>query len=232
MASFPNGSLIKGSGPAIFLITSGQRCLIPNPQTFDIDGYSWAAVQTIPDSEVATIPVGPDVPAYTTFIYPGPDDSAVVRDGVRYGSWHSSGGGHYVFARAEMNLQTGKVNGTTITQNYVELAGYHSGTSILCWDVNQIAVNSGAAATVIRGYADAKGFGTDPNFKILPWEIDVPVDVASRTIKFTLQISDNPDSLKQIMDHSVGAVISQLTPLVTAIGGLFAGKASTQKTSN
>jgi len=228
MATFPDGSLLKGSGPAIFVVKSGQRCWIPNPRTFEIDGYSWAAVLTIPDAQLNAIPIGPDIPAYTTFIYPGSDDQATVYDGVRYGLWHS-GGGHYVYGRAEMNLQTGKVNGTTVTLNNVEFAGYHSGTSILCYDVNEIAINAGAAAMVIRGYADAKGISSQPNVKILPWEIDVPVDVAAKTRRFTLQISDNPDSLKQIMDKSLGSVISQLTPLVTAIGGLFTGKPSSQK---
>jgi hypothetical protein len=226
MAAFPDGSLIKGSGPAIYVMKVGQRCLIPNPQTFDIDGYSWAAVLQIPDAQLSAIPVGPDVPAYTTFIYPGPGDQSVLRDGVPYGSWHSGGGGHYVYGRAEMNLQTGKVNGTLITLNNVEFAGYHSGTSVLCYDINEIAINAGDAARVVRGYADAKGISADPNVKILPWEIDIPVDVASRTRKFTLQITDNPDGLKQIMDKSLGSVISQVTPLVVAIGAVFGGKAT------
>ena len=61
--SFPDGTLLKASGPEVDMIQGQQRRDIPDPQTFNYMGLNWGAVQTISDADWATIPVGPPFPS-------------------------------------------------------------------------------------------------------------------------------------------------------------------------
>ncbi|NKB17869.1 MAG: hypothetical protein HC770_06975 [Pseudanabaena sp. CRU_2_10] len=61
---FKDGTLLKGSRAAIYVISSGRRRLIPNGQTFDALGYRWENVQQISDSQLESIPEMPPLPSY------------------------------------------------------------------------------------------------------------------------------------------------------------------------
>jgi hypothetical protein len=61
---FKDGTLLKGSGTAIYVISSGRRRLIPNGQTFDALGYRWESVQQISDRQLESIPEMPPLPSY------------------------------------------------------------------------------------------------------------------------------------------------------------------------
>lgn len=60
---YPEASLVKGSGPPVYIIVRGQRRWIPDSQTFDALGLNWGAIMQVPDSELESIPRGPDYPS-------------------------------------------------------------------------------------------------------------------------------------------------------------------------
>jgi hypothetical protein len=62
--AFKDGTLLKGSRQAIYVISSGRRRLIPNGQTFDALGYRWKNVQQISDSQLESIPEMPPLPSF------------------------------------------------------------------------------------------------------------------------------------------------------------------------
>lgn len=227
--TYPDGTLLKSSDqPPVWLIQGGQKHWIPSPDIFNADGFSWSAILVVSDAEIASIPQGPDVPLYTTWITPGPEDVVfpgqspsppVQYGGFAYKRWMSGGGGHLIYGRAQFVTQTGVISGETVTINAVMFAGYHSGTSAIITNSNGIAVYT---SDVFRVGVNARGFGPD---QIVPtaWSFNVPMDLADQAAGFAIMLSDSPDNLKQILDKSLGALIQDLVPLVSAIGGLFGG---------
>jgi len=59
---FPDGTLIKGSGPDIYLIENGVRRLIPNMETFNAMGFNWNNLTILDDQRLGNIPMGIPVP--------------------------------------------------------------------------------------------------------------------------------------------------------------------------
>ena len=58
MATYPDGTLLKASGPEVARMEGGQRRWIPDPPTFNCMGLNWGAIQTISDTEWNQIPKG------------------------------------------------------------------------------------------------------------------------------------------------------------------------------
>jgi hypothetical protein len=56
-------TVLRGSGPEIFLVVEGRRRWIPNQTTFDVLGLDGQSVKTIPDEELNSIPRGADYPS-------------------------------------------------------------------------------------------------------------------------------------------------------------------------
>lgn len=56
-----DGTLLKGSGPAIYRMQDCQRRWITSPEVFNSLGLDWAAIQTISDRELDAIPRGSDL---------------------------------------------------------------------------------------------------------------------------------------------------------------------------
>src|SRR5690242_3569143 len=114
--TYADGTLLRSNDqPQVWLIQGGQRHWIPSPDIFNADGFSWSAILVVSDAEINAIPQGYDVPLYTTWITPGPNDPALPGDqqptetinGILYKRWRSSGGGHTVYSRASYVTQTG-----------------------------------------------------------------------------------------------------------------------------
>jgi hypothetical protein len=63
MATFPDETLLKASGPEIDRIEGGARRWIPDPPTFNCMGLNWGAVKTISDTEWGRIPKGAPYPS-------------------------------------------------------------------------------------------------------------------------------------------------------------------------
>lgn len=59
MAAYPDGTLLKASGPEIDVISGGVRRWIPDPTTFTAMGLNWNNVVTIADGDWSAIPSGP-----------------------------------------------------------------------------------------------------------------------------------------------------------------------------
>lgn len=58
----PDGALLKGSGPDIYLIEAGKRRHVPDPSTFNAMGLDWSEVKTIPDAQLELVPLGEELP--------------------------------------------------------------------------------------------------------------------------------------------------------------------------
>lgn len=65
MAAYPDGTLLKASGPEIDVMSGGVRRWVPDPTTFTAMGLSWNKVVTIADGEWSAIPSGPPYPSRT-----------------------------------------------------------------------------------------------------------------------------------------------------------------------
>jgi hypothetical protein len=62
------GSLVKGATPEVYLVTGGERRLIPDQPTLEAYGFSQAAISTIPGDLLERIPLGAPYPAAVTDI--------------------------------------------------------------------------------------------------------------------------------------------------------------------
>lgn len=60
--NYPDGTLIKGSGPAVYVMRGGLKRLIPNATTLEASGFSWASVITVSDATLAAVPTGNALP--------------------------------------------------------------------------------------------------------------------------------------------------------------------------
>lgn len=61
-AQFPDGTLIRGTGPEIDRMENGTRRWIPDPTTFQCMGLNYGDVHNIPQSQFLAIPQGPAYP--------------------------------------------------------------------------------------------------------------------------------------------------------------------------
>lgn len=79
-SQYPDGTLIRGNGPPVYLIEKGIRRWIPNPQIFTSLGLNWQNIIKVSDKTLNRIKNGEDIPpAYNslgrrpqTFILSGP----------------------------------------------------------------------------------------------------------------------------------------------------------------
>jgi hypothetical protein len=84
---YPDGTLLYGPpDPKIYVIQGGARHWIPNPQTFNADGYNWASVQTIDQATLDSIALGaPITPVDGSLLVAPPDPKVfVMRGGTRH----------------------------------------------------------------------------------------------------------------------------------------------------
>ena len=63
MTTYPDGTLLRASGPEVDRMDGGQRRWIPDPSTFNCMKLDWGAIQTISDSEWNQIPQGVAYPS-------------------------------------------------------------------------------------------------------------------------------------------------------------------------
>lgn len=57
-AQIADGTLIKGSADAVYIIVNGKACWVSSQNIFNLLGLDWKNVKTIPDSELKNIPRG------------------------------------------------------------------------------------------------------------------------------------------------------------------------------
>jgi len=59
---FADGTLIKGSGPDIYLIQNGVKRLIPDTETFNAMGFNWNSIINVDDQKLGSVPMGIPIP--------------------------------------------------------------------------------------------------------------------------------------------------------------------------
>ena len=57
----PTGSLIQGSGDPVYVMQDGLKRHVPSREAFSDCGYLWGNINLIPDSSLASIPMGDDL---------------------------------------------------------------------------------------------------------------------------------------------------------------------------
>lgn len=84
--TYPDGTLLKASGPQVDMMQNHQRRWIPDPATFNYMGLDWNAIQTIPDAQWATIPAGPQFPSRAdgTLLQGSQPNVYVMQNGQRH----------------------------------------------------------------------------------------------------------------------------------------------------
>ncbi len=73
----PKVDLIKGSGPEVYLLESGIRHWIPNPEVFNFFNYDWNNIKTYSDSVIRKYPQSDDWDKYEDY----PDGSLLRGSG-------------------------------------------------------------------------------------------------------------------------------------------------------
>lgn len=56
--AWSDGTLVKGSSPAVFVMEDGLRRVIPSAEQFDALGFDWGAIMTVPDIQLEGVPTG------------------------------------------------------------------------------------------------------------------------------------------------------------------------------
>src|SRR5215510_12406011 len=85
--------------PAVYVMIGGKRHHVPDPQTFEAEGYDWSNIHWISLEELNNVPLGDPVPHVTRFI-------------IDTGDQHL-GRNHYMHTKCGIDLTTGEVAGTT-----------------------------------------------------------------------------------------------------------------------
>src|SRR5215831_8589023 len=99
-ATAPDGTLLAAVGdPAVYVMIGGKRHHVPDPQTFEAEGYDWSNIHWISLEELNNVPLGDPVPHVTRFI-------------IDTGDQHL-GRNHYMHTKCGIDLTTGEVAGTT-----------------------------------------------------------------------------------------------------------------------
>lgn len=87
ISNFPSGALIAGSGPKVYLVSSGLKRWIPNGQTFEANGFSWGKIMHVEDSVLDALPDGNDLPSVLAggnlIASPGRPEVYVMESGKR-----------------------------------------------------------------------------------------------------------------------------------------------------
>lgn len=58
---YPDGSLLKGKGPKVYLLEAGKKRWIPNPYIFNSKGFQWKDIIKVDDYTLRTISQGTDI---------------------------------------------------------------------------------------------------------------------------------------------------------------------------
>ena len=83
--SYPEGSLIKGLGPEVYLIELGKRRWIPNPNIFNKYGFDWSKIITLDDKGLNKIKKSNNLKYSESRKYPstvilkGPEQGEVIQ---------------------------------------------------------------------------------------------------------------------------------------------------------
>lgn len=81
---YPEGTLLRGAGPEVYLIESGKRRWFPSPAVFEGNNFGWRYIYEVDEEELEKIPQGDSVSLAETNRYPetfileGPAEGAIL----------------------------------------------------------------------------------------------------------------------------------------------------------
>jgi hypothetical protein len=149
--------------PAVYVMQSGQRRLIPDPATFNALGYNWSAIQSVLDSDLDAIPLGPQIPegggVHPAFPIVASQDNQF------------SGSGGYMHTDATI-YASGLMNAVTHTWEVTDLRGFKGAVAVALLDQAQNKI--WCSATQHFG-VDGRWIGTSDRFD--NWSDTVPTDI-------------------------------------------------------
>ncbi len=79
---YPNGSLLKGSGPEVYLIELGEKRWIPSPAVFNKNNFGWKYILKVDDEDLDDYDTGNNV----TFNEPNRYPDTIILEGPENGT--------------------------------------------------------------------------------------------------------------------------------------------------
>jgi hypothetical protein len=156
--------LIADPDDAVFVMQDGQRRWVPDPATFDHNGYDWDEIQHISTIEMNAIPRIADIPRWM----PTP---SVTRYEAHTGP-QFLGAGHYMDTSVQLLVATGQITGTTRTSTVTWFGGFHGGAYVILSDINDYPVANGQSPLWRYGVA-GRWIGRSDRTDAFTWFIDV-----------------------------------------------------------
>ena len=196
----PDGTLVAGSGPEIYVIIGGTRRWVPDPQTFEAKGYKWDAVEQISDVELNAIPVG------------------IVIQPVRRIEAQADtdlGAGHFMSTGAAIDSQSGVLKATTRTRSVTWFGGFTGGVIIIFGDATGVAIGSTKMQTF---GVDGTMIGTSDRTEY--WTEAIDQNVAAHATNLTIVHAWAPKvSMKEIVDQGikVGTLVVEIVRAIAAL---------------
>ena len=80
-SKYPDGTLLKGSGPEVYLIELGKRRWIPTPRVFEASDFGWKYIIEIDDKKLSRIKQGDNL----TLIEPSKYPETIILKGPQQG---------------------------------------------------------------------------------------------------------------------------------------------------
>jgi hypothetical protein len=205
-----NGTLLKGSGPPVYVMQNGMRHWIPDPATFAAMGYSWTNVQTVADADLTAIPLGNQVPEGGTAqpLFP---IIASQDDG-----FPGSGG----FMHTDVTLYaSGLLNGVTHTWEVTDLRGFRGSVAVAL--LNQAREFLWVSGTHSFG-VDGRWIGTSERYD--NWSDNAPAAVLPLVSYIAIIQKPEPDVGGDIQHWlaTVGQALQELETILQTVAKIAA----------
>jgi hypothetical protein len=162
---YPEGTLLVASAPEVYVIMGGERRWIPDPVTFEANGYSWADIQRISDPEMNAIPLGSPLTPVRRI-------EANVETDLQ--------AGHFMTTGANL-LSDGRLTAVTRTRTVTWFGGFTGGVQVVMGDVNGVAIGN----TSMHSFGvDGTWIGTSDRTE--NWSEYIDPAIANRTASLTI----------------------------------------------
>jgi hypothetical protein len=212
--AFPSradGTLLKGSNPAIYVMLSGQRRLIPDADTFNARGYKRAAIHQVEDEDLNAIPAGATLPSVEAHQPRFPITAS------QENSFPGSGG----HMHTTINLvSSGDLNAVTRTWEDTKLRGFRGAVAVAVTDQNLKTL--WVSATQLYG-VDGTMMGTHDRTE--NWSAKVPAPILPQIRKIAIIQQWNPKDVFNDIQAWLGglaAVANQIEPIVQDVATIAA----------
>lgn len=188
-----NGTLLQGSGPAVYVMDGCRRHWIPDPATFNAHGYNWNAIHHITDADLWAIPVGRQIPP--------------IQDTLTTSRYERVGFGLFMQTNVNVVKSNGLITATTHTWDLNAFLGFTGGVQI--WLINK----NGAliATTQVHTFSvDGRYVSPTQSDRTDRWSEQVDPQIASqattvRIVQFVTQLNQSIPNQRGV-GNSVNAI--------------------------